>query len=146
VKPRQRFLRQPKDFWASVRTISQAVGYSERGRGRVKVPGVSEIKKALLERGLRSDYIVTARDKLTDRGKTLLAYFSYRAKILNEFVEPRLMVDAHYTWWDCGRSYLCRIVDMLHMGYVDEVLFGREVVDRLPVLVKKWVALLRQRA
>jgi hypothetical protein len=51
-----------------------------------------------------------------------------------------LMIDAHYTWWDCGRSYLCRIVDMLHMGYVDEVLVGTEVIDRLPELVKEWVA------
>ena len=41
----------------------------------------------------------------------------------------------------CGRSYLCRILDMLHMGYVDEVLFGSEVVDRLPTLVKGWVKL-----
>jgi hypothetical protein len=55
-------------------------------------------------------------------------------------VKHYLMVDAHYTWWDCGRSYLCRIIDMLHMGYVDEVLFGREVVERLPKLVKEWVA------
>jgi len=31
-----------------------------------------------------------------------------------------LMVDAYDTWWNMGRSYLCRIVDMLHMGYVDE--------------------------
>jgi len=52
-----------------------------------------------------------------------------------------LMIDAHYTWWDCGRSYLCRIVDMLHMGYVDEVLFGTEVLDRLPEIAKEWVAL-----
>jgi hypothetical protein len=57
-----------------------------------------------------------------------------------------LIVDDHFTWWDCGKSYLCRIVDMLHMGYVDEVLFGSEVVDRLPVLVKKWVRLLKKRA
>ncbi|RLS58547.1 MAG: hypothetical protein DWH91_02170 [Planctomycetota bacterium] len=49
-----------------------------------------------------------------------------------------LIVDAKYTWWECGRSYLCRIIDMLHMGYVDEVLFGREVVTRLPELVKEW--------
>jgi hypothetical protein len=55
-------------------------------------------------------------------------------------VKHYLIVDAHYTWWDCGRSYLCRIIDMLHMGYVDEVLFGREVVERLPGLVKEWVA------
>jgi len=50
-----------------------------------------------------------------------------------------LMVDSHYTWWDCGRSYLCRIIDMLHMGYVDEVLFGSEVIERLPSLVREWV-------
>jgi hypothetical protein len=56
-----------------------------------------------------------------------------------------LMIDARYTWWDCGRSYLCRIVDMLHMGYVDEVLVGTEVLDRLPVLTKEWVALQRAR-
>jgi hypothetical protein len=43
------------------------------------------------------------------------------------WVKHYLMLDGRYTWWDCGRSYLCRIIDMLHMGYVDEVLFGREV-------------------
>ncbi len=50
-----------------------------------------------------------------------------------------LMIDAHYTWWECGKSYLCRIVDMLHMGYVDEVLVGREIFSRLPSLVNSWV-------
>jgi hypothetical protein len=50
-----------------------------------------------------------------------------------------LMVDSRYTWWECGRSYLCRIIDMLHMGFVDEVLFGREILERLPVLVSEWV-------
>ncbi|HOE00027.1 MAG TPA: hypothetical protein PLD40_06240 [Kiritimatiellia bacterium] len=50
-----------------------------------------------------------------------------------------LIIDAHYTWWDCGKSYLCRIVDMLHMGYVDEVLVGKEVISRIPELVKTWV-------
>ena len=50
-----------------------------------------------------------------------------------------LMLDARYTWWNCGRSYLCRIVDMLHMGYVDEVLVGRQVIERLPHLVRIWI-------
>jgi hypothetical protein len=27
---------------------------------------------------------------------------------------------------------------MLHMGYVDEALFGYEVIERLPNLVKEW--------
>jgi hypothetical protein len=55
-----------------------------------------------------------------------------------------LMVDSHYTWWECGRSYLCRIIDLLHMGYVDEALFGKEVVDRLPIIVKDWVGRLNK--
>ncbi len=30
-----------------------------------------------------------------------------------------LIVDSHYTWWECGRSYLCRIIDNLvdHLNY-----------------------------
>jgi hypothetical protein len=52
-----------------------------------------------------------------------------------------LMIDAHFTWWVKGKSYLCRMVDMMHMGYVDEVLFGREVVRRLPELVSLGLAL-----
>jgi hypothetical protein len=60
-------------------------------------------------------------------------------------VKHYLIVDGRYTWWDCGRSYLCRIFDMLHMGYVDEVLFGREVLERLPAIVKEWVRTARNR-
>jgi hypothetical protein len=56
-----------------------------------------------------------------------------------------LMVDGRYTWWECGRSYLCRIVDMLNMGYVNEVLFGSEVLERLPSLVAEWATELRVR-
>ena len=53
-------------------------------------------------------------------------------------VKHYLMIDSHYTWWQCGKSYLCRIIDMLHMGYVSEVLFGYEVVEKLPELVRSW--------
>ena len=57
-----------------------------------------------------------------------------------------LMVDSHLTWWVMGRSYLCRIIDMLHMGLVDEVLFGYEVVERLPDIAKEWVDLVKSRS
>lgn len=57
-----------------------------------------------------------------------------------------LIVDDHYTWWECGRSYLCRLIDMLHMGYVDEILFGREVETVLPATVQSWVKLHRKRS
>ncbi|MCL4552184.1 MAG: hypothetical protein M1305_01315 [Candidatus Marsarchaeota archaeon] len=54
-------------------------------------------------------------------------------------VQHLLMVDGHYTWWQLGRSYLCRLVDILNMGYVDEILFGYEVFDRMPRIVEEWV-------
>jgi hypothetical protein len=64
----------------------------------------------------------------------------------NESIDVKhyLFLDSHYTWWECGRSYLCRIIDMLHMGYVDEVLFGKEVVKRLPEIVDEWLDILKE--
>lgn len=64
----------------------------------------------------------------------------------NRRIDHVLFVDDSFTWWDCGRSYLCRIIDMLHMGYVDEVIFGREVLDRLPQLASEWRAQHEQRS
>ncbi|MCG3122071.1 MAG: hypothetical protein GIKADHBN_00447 [Phycisphaerales bacterium] len=282
MKPDARFLNQPKHFWANVRSVSQHVGYTARGTGQILVPDMSMILKALRELSLGTSHIVGADGKPTEIGASLVAYFAYRAELLNKFVQPRLMnaeqaaeafaqvqaatksrlpipmnkqkgekkqpayltamvamlidanieglpcdydprelttftqggaplrtlarrvdgafpsaknplavweikeyyytttfgsrvadgvyetlldgmeleemrasekvdckhylmIDAHYTWWDCGRSYLCRIVDMLHMGYVDEVLVGKEVVDRMPELAREWVALHKAR-
>ena len=281
VTPDDRFLTQTKDFWAHVRTLSQKLGYTQRGSGQVRVPALHECVHAMEDLDLRTDHIANDDGSPTLFGQTLLAYFQHRAGALNTHVEsqlmkvdearemftqlreelrpscplpmnkqkgemraeayltglvnmivekyseglscdydPRelttvtrdgvptrtlarrvdgaftsavnpvavweikeyyytttfgsrvadgvyeslldgmeleelrehegvdvkhyLMVDAHYTWWECGRSYLCRIVDMLHMGYVDEVLFGREVVTRLPDLVPEWVTLARR--
>jgi hypothetical protein len=53
-------------------------------------------------------------------------------------VQHVLFIDDYFTWWECGRSYLCRMIDMLHMGYVDEIVFGREVLTRLPELARGW--------
>lgn len=276
-----RFQNQSKSLWANVRSISQEVGYTVRGRGIVKIPSLEEMCRAMTGIGLSSTHL------MDDGAPTALAtrlrdYFETRATLLNEFVEPRLMmadqagpifeelqerldpsfplpsnkqsgekagpalftgiinmlieahvdgcpvdydprklttvtrdgvplrtlsrrvdgampghvdpiaiweikeyyhtttfgsrvadgvyetlldgmelqeaahregtdvehilmVDAKYTWWDCGKSYLCRIIDMLHMGYVDEVLFGREVVERIPPLAASWAAAYRDR-
>jgi hypothetical protein len=277
VKPDPRFLNLPKSFWANVRSISQKIGYTERGKGVLKIPALSEMREALQQLGFRSGRLMDSEDNPTALGRTLHDYFKFRADVLNNVVEPLLMtvqqaarlfakykkrlrpscpmpmnkqkgekkavayftglinmlieanargfpcdfdpreltaftvrdmpvrtlarridgafpgvvnpiavweikeyyytttfgsrvadgiyetlldgmeleelrehekidvkhylmVDAHYTWWDCGKSYLCRIVDMLQMGYVSEVLFGREVVDEMPRIVKEWVA------
>lgn len=47
-----------------------------------------------------------------------------------------LFVDAYRTWWIQGKSYLCRIIDALNMGLVDEVIIGREVLTRWPELLR----------
>ncbi len=53
-------------------------------------------------------------------------------------IEHLVMVDAYGTWWNMGKSYLCRFVDLLNMGLVSEVLFGREAQRRIPELVPNW--------
>jgi hypothetical protein len=285
----ERFLAQPREFWASVRLIGQEVGYTVRGKGTIRVPSTLEIEACLNKLQLRSDYLVE-HGHLTEQGELVSAYFQHRADVLNKQVQHQLMtapqaaelydqicldypdakapvpmnkqkaekrapafftaminklieahaegvtvdydprgltlvtrddvpfrtlarrvdgafparvnpiaiweikeyyytttfgsrvadgvyetlldglelaeladavaalesaavpvehylfVDAHYTWWECGRSYLCRIVDMLHMGLVSEVMFGREIVERLPLVVPKWAEAHRNRA
>jgi len=276
MKPNDTFLKLPKTFWASVRLISQEVGYTERGTGRIKVPSTDQIRIRLERSGVDFDKLQDQRFGSNTFGELLNDYFAYRAETLYSFVEPHLMdvkrarktfeiyfkklkpsrrvpmnkqtgekkfpayltglvnmlieansqglpcdydpqkltlitrdnlpvrtlarrvdgafpssinpvaiwevkeyyytttfgsrvadgiyeslldgleleelkehenidvkhylmIDAHDTWWKQGKSYLCRIIDMLHMGYIDEVLFGYEVIERLPSLVTEWV-------
>ena len=283
MTPNPTFLSQPNNFWAHVRTVSQAIGYTVRGENRVKIPSIEEIAHTLAQLDLSVDHIADSKGTPTAFAITLQKYFEYRAHVLEELVEPRLMdvdrarsvyeelegrlspscplpmnkqkgskkapayftgiinmlieanadglpcdydprqlttitrnrapvrtlarrvdgafpstvnpisvweikeyyytttfgsrvadgiyeslldgmeleelrehedidvrhylmIDARYTWWECGRSYLCRIVDMLHMGYLDEALFGYEVVEELPRIVREWVHLARGRS
>ncbi len=57
---------------------------------------------------------------------------------IGRVVQHYLIVDGHFTWWTQGRSYLCRLIDLLHMGLVTEVLFGKEIITRLPRIVSAW--------
>ena len=47
-----------------------------------------------------------------------------------------LIVDDYFTWWTKGKSYLCRLIDILNEGLVDEVLVGREVITRWPEVLR----------
>lgn len=64
----------------------------------------------------------------------------YELQRFEEFTGQRihhvLIVDDHYTWWTMGRSYLCRLIDILNEGLVDEIIFGREVLTRWPELLR----------
>jgi hypothetical protein len=62
---------------------------------------------------------------------------------IEDFTKKRIFhvyfIDAYRTWWTQGKSYLCRIIDAMHMGLVDEVIFGKEVLDRWPKLLESIV-------
>jgi hypothetical protein len=51
-------------------------------------------------------------------------------------VKHYLFIDDKFTWWGLGKSYLCRIIDMLHTRHVDNVYFGSQVVTQFPVDLK----------
>lgn len=57
----------------------------------------------------------------------------------NHKVTHVFFIDGYHTWWVQGKSYLCRIIDMLNSGLVDEVIFGKEVFDRWPDLLSKFI-------
>jgi len=282
MKPNLKFQNLPKSFWAIVRSVGQAVGYVKRGKGYVKVPTLEECVGAYQKLCLNQSQLIDDNKNPTKTAYLLNEYFEFRADILNNFVEPRLMdaeraklefeqlikrlnpkcpipmnkqtgkkkapayltaivnmiiehategmpcdydprelttvtrngmplrtlsrrvdgafsspinpiaiweikeyyytttfgsrvadgvyetlldgmeleelrvsegidvkhylmIDAHYTWWGSGKPYLCRILDMLHMGYVDEVLFGYEVIEALPGIVEEWIRIKNNR-
>jgi hypothetical protein len=282
MKPNSELLNLPKNFWASVRLISQEVGYTEKSTSQIKIPSSDEIRSKLAKFEIDFSRLQSQKTANGNFGQILQDYFVYRADIINTFVEPHLMnvtearrvfkkfykdlqpscpipmnkqkgkmktpayltglvnmlveanangfpcdydphqltiitednlpvrtlarrvdgafpssvnpiaiweikeyyytttfgsrvadgiyeslldgleleelrehegvdikhyliVDAHDTWWKQGKSYLCRIIDMLHMGYINEVLFGREVVERLPGIIKGWVEIYQSR-
>jgi hypothetical protein len=61
-------------------------------------------------------------------------------RLLGKRVKHFLFVDDRFTWWDCGRSYLCRMIDMLHTGHVDEVFFGKEVLTEWEATLRALIA------
>jgi len=100
MQPNKEFLSLPKNFWANVRTISQEVGYTDRVKrrqgvrgqpGPIKVPTLAEIQAAFEAIDLDSGRLATARQRPTRLGRQVIAYFEYRAHVLNNFVEPQLM-------------------------------------------------------
>jgi hypothetical protein len=52
-------------------------------------------------------------------------------------VELYLMTDGYEAWRE-GVSYICRIIDILNMGYIDAAIFGEEVFTQWPDIVDEW--------
>jgi hypothetical protein len=91
VKPDPRFLSQDKTFWANVRSISEQAGYTSRGEGLIKIPSLEEMIESLAAIRLHANHLVANKGNPTEFGNKLLEYFQYRADVLNNVVEPRLM-------------------------------------------------------
>ena len=91
MKADPRFISQPPEFWANVRLVSQSAGYTERGANRVKAIDLDEIVEALRNAKLDWRHVVDDDGQRTSFGASLLEYFEHRARVLNQFVEPRLM-------------------------------------------------------
>lgn len=53
-------------------------------------------------------------------------------------IDLYLFVDAYGTWWSKGKAYLCRLVDAVNKGVVDEIVVGKECVEAIPRLVSSW--------
>ena len=70
--------------------------------------------------------------------ETLLDGFEIKqARARGHTLHHYLFVDDNFTWWTLGKSYLCRIIDMLHTGHVNRVYFGRQVVTEFPQALKE---------
>ncbi len=91
MKPEPRFLAQNETFWANVRTISEQAGYAVRGQALVKVLALEEMAAALRSVHLQTAHLMDRKGRPTTLGRKLLEYYRYRADVLNNFVEPRLM-------------------------------------------------------
>lgn len=67
--------------------------------------------------------------------------FGEEVQTLQEETEQKidlyLMTDG-YEAWKKGVSYICRIIDILNMEYIDAAIFGEEVFTQWPDIVNSW--------
>lgn len=74
MKPDPKFATLPKSFWAAVRSVSQEVGYTIRGKSQVKIPTIGEIRRSFESLSLNPDRIGDVGTP-TDLANILLAYY-----------------------------------------------------------------------
>ena len=87
MKPNVRFVQQPLDFWAHVRSLSQELGYTEKTTRQIKTYSSDDVIRGLHKLGLTSDHFLDSQTGLSAFGTLLLEYFQHRATVLNEVVQ-----------------------------------------------------------
>jgi len=73
MRPIDKFLHKPKSFWASVRSLSQQVGYSKGNT--IIIPSIEQMTKAFTDLNLDSK-IIFNNDQPTDLANDLNAFNS----------------------------------------------------------------------
>ena len=95
MKPNDAFRKQPKTFWAYIRSISQCLGYTVKQagplKGSIRVPSIAEMAGALLGLRLDASSIRVEGGEPTELGVRLHAYFVHRAAALNVEMPAQLM-------------------------------------------------------
>jgi len=84
------FAQESIGFWAYVRAIGEARGYTKRGHDLVAAHTIDEMAEALTKLGRSSKPLGTTANP-TELGLRLRDYFEYRADILNNSVKQNLM-------------------------------------------------------
>lgn len=104
--------------------------------GTVNPVGIWEIKEYY--------YTTTFGSRIAD-GVYETQLDGYELQELSEITNRKIyhiyFLDDYNTWWNMGKSYLCRIIDMLHVGLVDEVIFGKEAFERWPIVVEELITI-----
>ena len=98
MRPEARFLRKPKSFWACVRTLSQEIGYTERGTGQIKVPTAEQMAAAFAALHLAPELLQAADGTATDLAPLLsqsIGIVSALRQSGTSTISPRLTMSSH---------------------------------------------------
>lgn len=82
MRPNRTFLKQPNEFWALVKYVSESLGYSDRSAKGTKLRryGLEEL------RAFQKQFSI---DHVTSLG--VLQYLNYRVDLIEKKIEPLLM-------------------------------------------------------
>lgn len=64
--------------------------------------------------------------------------FNEIRNLTGQRVHHVMFIDSYNAFWEQGKSYLCKFVDTLNMGLIDELIIGREVLTRWPEVLSQF--------
>lgn len=88
----EKFKGRNRHFWAYVRYISEKLGYSERGKNKLKRYSKNDVIKLIIESEFsHEDFLKSNKDGLTKLGKDVIEYLNKRNEIIEKHIAKNLM-------------------------------------------------------